>query len=112
MSEFTSLAQIRQAEAEVARRIAAARQAAEVAVREAQAQAADLKRQASEAGQCEGEAQSQEIISKAWEKARALSEQARIQAEGLRKQGNLRMETGVRCSVLMVTGLEEVGDTV
>ena len=43
MSELYPLAQIRQAEAEVARRIAAARRAAEIAVLEAQAQATDPK---------------------------------------------------------------------
>jgi len=92
-AERSPLDQIRQAEAEVTRRVAAARKAADQALAAAHAQATDLKRQAIQAGQRDGQAQCQEIISQA-------------EQEALRQNGNLRMEDAVRRVVAIVIGQE------
>ena len=102
--ERTPLDQIRQAEAEVTRRVAAARQAAGAVVQEAQAQAADLKRQACETGQREGQAQYRESISQAEEEARVLVEQAHRRAGILRHQGDLCMDDFVRLALKPIIG--------
>jgi vacuolar-type H+-ATPase subunit H len=112
MSELTPLEQIRRAEDEAARRIAAARRAAEAIRREALAQATDLKRQADEAGRREGEAQRQEIIRSAQERARALVAEAHRRAEALRHQGEIHMDMGVRHAVAVVMGQWEQAEDV
>ena len=107
MNELTPLEQIRQAEAEAARRISAARRAADTSWGEARAKATELKRQADDAGRREGEAQRQEIIRNAQERARALVAEAHRRAETLRHQGEIRMDLGVRHVVAVVTGQKE-----
>lgn len=104
--ERSPLDQIRQAEADVTRRIAAARQAAEDAIREAQAQAADLKRQAREIGRQEGLADYQATVSRAEDEARKVIAQAHGQAESLRRRGDLFGETAARCAIAVVLGQE------
>lgn len=99
--------QILHAEAEVARRIAAARQAAEEAVQEAHAQTADIKSQACEAGRQQGQAQVQAAIARAEEEAFVLLEQAHRQAERLRDRGEQRMDTAVHRVAAIVIGQEE-----
>ena len=103
----TPLDQIRRVESEITRWVAAAQRAAEAAVQEAQIQALDLKHQARETGRREGQAQYQEIISKAEDEARALVEQAHHRAKVLRRQGDLWMDDVVRRAVEIVVGLEE-----
>lgn len=105
--ERSPLDQIRQAEAEIMRRIAAARRAAEATVQEAQAQVVNLKRQARETGRREGQAEYREIISRAEEEARALVEQARRRAEILRRQGDLCIDDLVCRAVEIVVGQEQ-----
>jgi vacuolar-type H+-ATPase subunit H len=108
--ELSPLDQIRQAEAEVARRIAAAHQAAEVAVNEAQAQAQDLAHKARKAGHREGQAQYQETISRAKDRAHELVAQAHDQAEDLHCKGELRMEAAARRALAIVIGWPEGAD--
>jgi vacuolar-type H+-ATPase subunit H len=105
--ERSPLDQIRQAETEVTRQVAAARGAAETAGRKAQAQAADLKRQAREVGQREGQELCREITSKAEEEARALVAQAHIQAEELRRKWDLSKEAAVRWALTVVIECKE-----
>ena len=100
------LDQIRKAEADVTRRIAAARQAAEAAAQDARVQALDLQRQARETGRREGLAQAQAIIARAEKKARALIMQADSQAKDLTREGNLRMNAAVHSAVAIVAGQE------
>ena len=104
--ERSPLDQIRQAEVDVARRVAAARQSADDAIREAQAQAAALKRQACEIGRQEGLAEYQAIVSNAEDKARRLIARARSQAESLRRRGDLFGETAACCATAVVLGQE------
>lgn len=100
------LDQIRKAEADVTRRIAAARQAAEAAAQDAGVQALDLQRQARETGRREGLAQAQAIIARAERKARALTMQANSHAKDLAREGNLRMNSAVHSAVAIVAGQE------
>jgi vacuolar-type H+-ATPase subunit H len=106
-SEQPPLDQIRQAEAEVKRRIAAAQWAAETDLQEAHLRAEDLKRQARETGRCEGQMEYQDIIRQAMQDARALVAQAHRQAEDLRRRGELRMDSVARSAVAIVVGQEE-----
>ena len=107
MIERSPLDQIRQAEAEVTRRVAAARQTAEATAQKVQAQAEGIKHHACETGQREGQAQYRETISRAEEDARALVAQAQRRAEILRRQGNLCMDDVVRRAVEIVIGQEQ-----
>jgi flagellar biosynthesis/type III secretory pathway protein FliH len=108
--ERSPLDQIRQAEVDVTRRVAAARQAAEDAIREAHAQAADLKRQAREIGHREGLADYQATVSSAEDETRRLIAQARSQAESLRRRGDLFGVTAAHCAIAVVIGQKiEVG---
>ena len=102
--ERSPLDQIRQAEMDVTRRVAAARQAADDAIREAQAQAADRKRQAREIGRGEGLADYQATVSSAEDEARRLIAQARSQAESLRRRGDLFGVTAAHCAIAVVIG--------
>jgi vacuolar-type H+-ATPase subunit H len=104
-AELSPLDQIRQAEAEVNRRIAAARRAAEMIEIKARAQAVDLKREAHEAGRREGRAQYEELVSRAEVEAEALLAQAHSQAEDLRRKGDLHMDAAVHRAVEVVVGL-------
>ena len=107
MIERSPLDQIRQAEAEGTRRVAAAHRAAEATAQKAQAQAEGIKRHACETGQREGQAQYREIISRAEEEARALVAQARRRAGILRRQGDLCMDDFVCRAVEIVIGQEQ-----
>lgn len=102
--EPSPLDQIRQAEVDVTRQVAAARQVAEDVIREAQAQAADLKRQAREIGHREGLADYQATISDAEDEAQMLISQAYSQAQSLRRRGILFGETAAHCAITAVIG--------
>lgn len=101
------LDQIRQAEAQVTRRVAGARKGAEAMAQNAQAQAEGMKRQAREIGRLEGQAQYREIISRAEEEARDLVAQALRRAEIVRCQGELCTHDVVRRAVEIVIGQEQ-----
>ena len=105
--ERTPLAQIRRAETEITRWVAAAQRAAEAAVQEAQIQALDLKHQARETGRSEGQALYEESIAKAEEEARALVQQAFRRAETLCRQADLHKDDVVRSAVEIVIGQKE-----
>ena len=80
MLEHSPLDEVRRAEAEVTRRVAAAHRAVEAAVQEAQAQSEGIKHHAFEIGQREGQAQYHEDISRAQDEAHALVAQAQRRA--------------------------------
>ncbi len=104
------LDQIRQVEAEVAQEIAAARDRAETALKEARAKAAD-KREAQEIAGRESEKSYKDIVAKAEKEAEAMLKQANEQAEELRKTGKSRMDDAIRVVVNTVKGSqpEEAG---
>ncbi len=108
-SQLSPLDQIRQAEAENIRKIAAAREAAEQIVLKARMDAARLKEQAVEEGRREGQARNREILLKGEEEARALISRAHSMAEKLRRNGEARMDYAVRSAVNLVIGQEGEG---
>lgn len=106
-AELSPLEQIRQAEAEVTRRLAAARESAEKTVATAQMQSTNIKIQAGDEGQRDGEAKFREIISKAEEESRSIVTQAHQRAEKLRRKGRRRMDLAVRKAFLSLVGADE-----
>ncbi len=108
-AEISPLDQIRQAEADVARQVASAREAAEHTVAQARIQAKDLLDDARQIGKREGEKRYREIISNAEEEEQAIVAQARNRAENLRRRAGDRLAEGVRRALNVVIGLEESG---
>lgn len=103
---LSPLDQIRQAEAEVTRRLAAVREAAALRVEEAHKQAANLKSAAWELGMREGQARYRAIIQQAEEEASEIVAQAQLRCERLRRQGEQRMPEAVALVVNLVIGVE------
>ena len=106
-TEFAPLDHIRHNEAQVTRRIAAARLAAEKLVGQKRLDAKPLINQARETGKREGQTIYKEIISKAEDDAKALLAQAHSQAEKLQREGNRRMVMAVDCAVNIIIGSEK-----
>lgn len=104
---LSPLDQVRQTEAEVTRKIAAARKAAEQILEDARWQAAALKREAWESGTHEGQARYKTSLSKAEEESQALVADAHDQAKKLRRRGKERLQAGVSCAVDFVIKLAE-----
>jgi vacuolar-type H+-ATPase subunit H len=105
--ELPPLDQIRLAEAQVIRRLAAARQASESVIAEAQSYAAALKREAARAGRRDGEAYCRQAISAAEEEAGRLLAEARRRAEELRCAGGERHPAAVAMILAAVLGEDE-----
>jgi vacuolar-type H+-ATPase subunit H len=105
--ELTPLDQIRQAEVDLARQVAAAREAAEQVIANANAQAAQLKNDAREQGKREGLARYQDIINNAEEEARAIIAQGQRSAEELRRKGSERMQIAVSHALSIVIELDK-----
>jgi vacuolar-type H+-ATPase subunit H len=101
---LSPLDQIRQAEAEVTRKIVAAREGSERAIGEARAQAALIKKQAHESGTRDGQIRYKELISKAEDEARAMVQHAHNQAADLRWKGQTRMEAAIQETISIVLG--------
>lgn len=97
--DLSPLDQIRQTEAEMTRKVAAAREHAEKILKDAHRQANAIKQEASQTGTQEGEAHYRAIISKTEEEARAIVAEAKAQARRLRQRGQERMQTGVRLAI-------------
>jgi len=105
-SEMAPLDQIRRAEAEVVRRVAAAQAVASAALAKAASQTEELNRQAREMGQCEGRERFQQTVSQTEDEAQALIMSARCQAERLRQQGEARMDVATKRAVEVVLGYD------
>jgi flagellar biosynthesis/type III secretory pathway protein FliH len=110
-NELSPLDQIRQVEAEITRRIAAAREASEHSAVNARGQAALLKKQAEEQGGRQGQILYKEVIAKAEEQSKEMIAQAQHEAENLRRTGELRMQQAVCEALCIVLGQKESGDT-
>ncbi len=106
-SELSPLDQIRQAEAEMNRQIAAARESAAAIVANARRQAEQTRRQAHEDGKREGLNRYREIVAQAEEEARAITAQANIRAQELHRAGQNRKEQGVRYAIDLIIGMGE-----
>jgi vacuolar-type H+-ATPase subunit H len=103
-TELSPLDQIRQAEAEITRRVAAARQQTAHTLEIARKEAAHLVAQAREDGRLEGERRCQEIIKAAEGEATQLIELAQAQTEERSRAGAQRMELAVQQIIALVTG--------
>lgn len=106
--ELSPLDQVRQTEADMARRIASAREAAEHTVVQAKIQAKNILDDARETGKREGEKRFREIISNAEEEAQEIIAQARNRAEYLRRRADQRMAEGIHLALNFVIGLDEL----
>jgi vacuolar-type H+-ATPase subunit H len=99
---LSPLDQIRQTEAEVTRKIAAARESAEKILKDAHRQANAIKQEASETGTQEGKARYRAIISETEEESHAIVAEAKAQARRLRQSGQGQMQTCVRLAINFV----------
>lgn len=110
-NDLSPLDQVRLAEAEIARKIAAAREAAEHDAANARAQSAQVKKQAEETGEREGQIRYKEIIAKAEEQASLITAQAQTDADNLRRSGASRMEQAVNEALKVILGVKGSGGT-
>jgi vacuolar-type H+-ATPase subunit H len=106
---LSPLDQIRLTEAEMARKIATTREAAEHARIEARSQAALLREQAREAGLRKGQICYNEIAAGAEQEARAIVESAHSQAAELQRKGQACMDVAIQEVTNIVLGLKEGG---
>lgn len=104
-ADLSPLEQIRHAEAEVTRRVASARQAAERTLVKARTQAAQQRNQAQKEGQSEGQAQYQASIASAEEEARQILDQAQKQADALLLRGQAHLYAAVCQAVEFIIGV-------
>lgn len=105
--ELTPLDQIRQAEVDLARQVAAAREAAEHTIANANAQAAQIKNDAREQGKREGMARYQDILHIAEEEARSIVARGHRNAEELRYKGSTRMQTAIHHALSIIIDKDE-----
>jgi vacuolar-type H+-ATPase subunit H len=108
-TDLSPLDQIRLTEAEITRKIVAAREDAERRLAEARRQAVFIKKQASEEGNRTGKVQYKEIVARAEEEARAITAQAQNQADTLHQKGRNRMVMAVEYAASIVLGLDREG---
>lgn len=108
---LSPLDQIRLVEAEITRRVVAAREYSEHNIANARAQGTTLKKQAEETGKREGLIRYKETVAKAEEQAKVLIAKANHEAEKLRENGQARMEQAVNTALNIVLGLKGSGDT-
>jgi len=99
------LNQIQQAEAEVIRRVAVAKEAARLAEISAHEDADSILQEAQRSGYREGEAECERIIAEAQAEAKNILEKAHQQAEALRRDGEAHKESIVNRAVNIVLGL-------
>jgi vacuolar-type H+-ATPase subunit H len=102
---LSPLDQIRLAEAEIARKIVAARQAFEHNLVNARTQGTLLKKQAYELGNRKGQIIYKETVSKAEEEARTMVVHAHKKASDLQRGGQDQMEEAVQRAVAVILGL-------
>jgi len=105
--ELSALDRVRQAEAEVAGRIAGSREAAEQLVAGAREQADVLLVESQEAGKRRGQAEYRRLMLKAQDEARAICLESQHQVEALRRAEDTYMDRAVRRVVAIITAAEE-----
>lgn len=108
---LSPLDQIRLVEAEITRKVIAAREASERAVAEARLQANLLKKKAHESGTRAGQIRHKEMVSQAEEEARAMVAHAHQQAAELRQRGQARMDMAIHEATRIALGLKGNGAT-
>lgn len=108
--DLSPLDQIRQTEAEVLRKTAAARKTTEQILENARMQSEALKREAHETGKLQGQARYKALIAKANEEAQVLVEEAREQAGRLHRLGQSRMQAAASYGVEFVVCVDQSGN--
>ena len=103
---LSPLDQIRLSEAEVTRRIAAARQSAEESLAGAHSEANNLKKKARERGIQRGQAQYQVIVSDAEESSKVMVLKAQQRSEELSQRGSRRIDEALQKAASIIVGLE------
>lgn len=106
-NELSPLDRIRQAEAEVARQIAASRERGEQRAARAREQADVLLQEAREVGRREGQAQYRRLILQAQDEVRALCLESEERLEALRRARVERMDAAVARVVAIVAAAGE-----
>lgn len=106
VNDLSLLDQIRLVEAEITRKIVAAREMSVQRAANARVEAALLKKQAEEKGEREGQIRYKEIVAKAEEQAQAILSQAHHEADALRRTGEARMEQAVHDALNIVLGMK------
>lgn len=106
-TRLSPLDQIRLAEAEVTRKIAAARRDCEEILADAKAEAQVLLDSARARGKRRGQVRYREVIAEADEEARGIRAGAEHRANMLRAQGKGRMGLAIHEVVNIVTGMDE-----
>jgi vacuolar-type H+-ATPase subunit H len=109
--ELSPLDQIRLVEAEITRKVAAAREASEHNAANARAQSVTLKKQAEEKGEREGQIRYKETIAKSEEQAQLIVAQAQNEADDLHRKGQARMEQAVSEALNIILGLKGGGES-
>jgi vacuolar-type H+-ATPase subunit H len=107
-SELSPLDQIRQSEAEVTRKIAAARETAVHNLEAARKEAARIVAQAREEGQQDGQVRYRAILQETEQEAKNLIDLAQEEVKELSKRGDKHMEKAVQQIVDMVIGSTRV----
>ena len=107
-TQLSPLDQIRLAEAEITRKIAAAREFAEQVAAKARLDATACLNQSREDGQHAGQTRYREIITGGEEEASALIAQGQQQAENLRRRGDARMQLAIQSVVNII--IDQEGD--
>jgi flagellar biosynthesis/type III secretory pathway protein FliH len=108
--DLSPLDQIRQTEADVLRKTAAARKTGEEILENAQLQAETLRREAQEAGTTQGQARYKVLVSGAGEEAQILVKEAHDFAKKLRRASLVRMQAAVVYAVEFVIFVSEDGN--
>jgi hypothetical protein len=107
---LSPLDQIRQTEADVLRKTAAARKTAEEILENARMQSEALKRDVHETGALQGQSRYKELISKADEEAQIIVKDALDLADKLHRTGQARMQSAVGFAVEFVVFVDSNGD--
>lgn len=110
-SELSPLDQIRYAEGEVTRRVAAAREEAKRVEDRARKQARQMIAQARDIGRSEGEARMREIVANTQEEAKAILARAKNLSEELRRRGHNRIDLAVRQSEALIISVDETEES-
>jgi vacuolar-type H+-ATPase subunit H len=97
---------IRHKEAEMTRRLAAARETAVSQIKATEQQAREIVRQAEAQGQREGEAQRRSALGEADREAEAILAQARVRAEALQSVSQAEVETAVAQAMTIIIGAD------
>lgn len=109
-SELSPLDQIRQREADVTRRIAAARESAGRSIDRARRDATRIKHQAGEDGAREGKERYRAVLLQAKSEADAIVDQAHKLAEDIEQRGKRRLEEAVCQAVDIVIAATEYSE--